>query len=71
MKDLKLLIKFPTKSRPDKFFFMLEKYYALLRDVNFEFVISCDVDDESMNTPEVIAKLDSYPFLRYFFSENK
>jgi hypothetical protein len=50
---------------------MLEKYYALLRDVNFEFIISCDVDDASMNNPEIIARLDSYPFLRYFFSENK
>jgi len=71
MKDLKLLIKFPTRSRPSKFFNILDKYYLLLKNLNVEFVISCDTDDITMNNEEVIDKLNSYPYLRYYFENNK
>ena len=71
MKDLKLLIKFPTRSRPSKFFNILDKYYLLLKNLNVEFVISCDTDDITMNNEDVIDKLNSYPYLRYYFENNK
>ena len=71
MNNLKLLIKFPTRNRPDKFFKILDEYYLLLRDSNFEFVISCDTDDITMNNTNIISKLKTYPFLNYYFSDNK
>ena len=51
---MRLLIKFPTRSRPDKFKQVLEMYIDYLsgkHDVRF--VITCDEDDETMNNPEV------------------
>ena len=71
MKNLKLLIKFPTRNRPDKFFNILDQYYLLLRDNNYEFIISCDVDDSTMNNKAVKNKLEEYPNLKVFFENNK
>jgi hypothetical protein len=69
-KNFKLLIKFPTRSRPVKFFNILDQYYFLLKNFNVEFVISCDVDDLTMNNQRVIETLNSYPYLNYFFEKN-
>jgi hypothetical protein len=71
MKDYKLLIKFPTRSRPEKFFNILDVYYSLLRNPNFEFVVSCDIDDKTMNNESIKNKLESYPNLKYYFDDNK
>jgi hypothetical protein len=71
MNNLKLLIKFPTRNRPEKFFSILDKYYLNLRDNNFEFIISCDVEDITMNNSIVRGKLDTYPHLKYYFKDNK
>lgn len=71
MKNYKLLVKFPTRSRPEKFFKILDQYYVLLRDNNFEFVISCDTDDVTMNNDSVKEKLNTYPNLKYYFDDNK
>ena len=71
MNNLKLLIKFPTRNRPSKFFKIIDEYYSMLRDSNFEFVVSCDIDDATMNNNSVIEKLQTYPFLSYYFCENK
>jgi len=71
MNDLKLLIKFPTRSRPDKFFDVLDRYYHFLRGSNYEFVVSCDIDDTSMNNDKVRKQLDTYENLSYYFCNNK
>jgi hypothetical protein len=69
---MKLLIKFPTRSRPNKFFDVLNKYYELLEDKdNTRFIISCDLDDKSMNCDEVIHSLKNYNNLEYYFGNNK
>lgn len=68
---MKLLIKFPTRSRPDKFFKVLDLYYNNLTDSNFEFIISCDVDDETMNNTNVKERLKQYKNLKYCFEPNK
>jgi hypothetical protein len=67
---MKLLIKFPTRERPEKFFKVLDLYYLHLRDFNFEFIVSCDIDDSTMNNFLVIEKLKTYPNLKYFFEKN-
>lgn len=74
--DPKLLIKFPTRGRPDKFFTVLDTYIYKSRDLNrVAFLISLDTDDPSMNNPTVRAKLDSYNTkgvkIVYFFGDNK
>lgn len=68
MIPLKLLIKFPTRGRPKKFFEVLDLYYQKAEDKNnLAFLITCDTDDTSMNNPEVIQKLESYKVKCKFF----
>ena len=71
MSELKLLVKYPTRGRPKKFFAVLSRYYSLLKGENFEFVVSCDTDDETMNNPEVRDRLAGFPKLRVSFSDNQ
>lgn len=68
MNPLKLLIKFPTRGRTKKFFEVLDLYYNKAQDKEtIAFAITCDVDDVTMNNPEVIQKLDSYKKKCKFF----
>lgn len=72
---MKILIKFPTRQRPDKFFNVLDKYIEMSEDIsNVGFLISADSDDITMNNSYVISKLDSYKErvrLVYFFGNSK
>jgi len=69
---MKLLIKFPTRGRKEKFFNVLDKYYDNLDDVdNVRFVITCDNDDDTMNTKEVRALFDDYKNLEYHYGDSK
>lgn len=69
---MKLLIKFPTRDRKEKFFYALDKYYELLSDLdNTEFCITIDEDDYSMNNDEVLDKLDTYKNLYYYIGNCK
>ena len=57
---MKILLKFPTLNRKDKFFEVLQKYYDFATDLSkIEFLITLDFDDDSMNNQEVIDKLKS------------
>jgi len=69
---MKLLIKFPTRERPKKFFTILDFYYFMLSDVNnTKFCISIDEDDKTMNNTEILSKLDKYENLYYYIGNNK
>lgn len=70
--DPLLLIKIPTRSRPEKFFRVLDTYYSLLSNkICFRVLIVCDADDPSMNNPVVIERLKSYPNLSLIFSNHR
>ena len=65
---MKILIKHPTRERPDLFFKTLDLYYNLLSyKYDYEFVITCDINDASMNNSSVIEKLKSKNNLSYHF----
>jgi len=71
---MKLLIKFPTRGRTEKFFTVLDRYYSLLNDnENTEFCITLDDNDPTMNNDKVLDRLDTYKNLYYYigFSKNK
>ena len=54
-----LLIKFPTRSRPEKFKKVLQEYINNLSgSIPTRFVITMDNDDETMNTSEMREWLD-------------
>ena len=70
--DPKLLIKFPTRGRVVKFFNTLNKYYELLSGkCNVEFLITCDIDDITMNNSEVIDRLKTYANLEVEYGNSK
>lgn len=71
---MKILVKFPTRGRKEKFFSTLNKYYELLDDINStQFQITIDEDDITMNNQEVLEQLSSYKNLKFDLgrSENK
>jgi hypothetical protein len=58
---MKLLIKFPTRGRKDKFFSTLDKYHEYCKNIeDTNFLISLDEDDSEMNTNEVLDILSKY-----------
>ena len=66
----KILIKIPTRERPEKFLSVLEKYKSYLSGKHeVFFVVSCDLDDISMNNPQVIQKLSSYSNVFVYFEK--
>lgn len=59
MKEFRILVKFPTRSRPEQFLKTLTEWYNKAKDnTNIEYLISYDKDDSKM-TPSVIAKAQS------------
>jgi hypothetical protein len=56
---MRLVVKFPTRGRPDKFVDVLNRYINMasgMRDVHY--VISMDHDDPSMNNQNIIGHLE-------------
>ncbi len=72
MDDYKLLVKFPTLGRPDKFFTVLDRYYygAKSKDLT-SFLVTCDLDDASMNNDAVRQKLQGYKNLAVIYGNSK
>lgn len=69
---MKLLIKFPTRQRPEKFLRMLRKYTDLLADKEeYAIIITADLDDTTMNTPEMREEIAAFPQTRIIFGNSK
>lgn len=69
---MKILIKFPTRGRQEKFFSTLNKYYELLDDIDrTQFQITIDEDDITMNDQKVFEKLSSYKNLKFDLGKSK
>ena len=68
---MKLLIKFPTRNRPNKFLNILDKYVGFLDDKTTEIVVTCDLDDETMNQEWVKEIAEAHPNVKLYFGENK
>lgn len=58
---MKLLIKFPTRGRREKFFSVLDMYIEKADNIkDITFLISLDLDDLEMNNNDVIQRLKEY-----------
>jgi len=68
---MKLVIKFPTRGRSNKFLNVLRKYVEFLDDKTTEIIVSCDNDDEDMNQPHVKEVLDTYNNVKVYYGDNK
>ena len=68
---MKLLIKFPTRGRSNKFLKVLKKYNDLLEDKSTKIIVSCDNDDKDMNQTHVKEVLSGYKNVKVFWGDNK
>jgi len=69
--DMKILIQFPTRERPDKFKKYLFRYMELLENKeNYEFHISCDTDDLSMNNDKIKTLVSFFSHVSIDFNKN-
>ena len=50
---MKLLIKFPTRNRPNKFLKVLNTYVRNLDDKTTKIIVSCDLDDDTMTEEHI------------------
>lgn len=61
-KPYRILFKFPSRGRVDRFFTSLESIYNNLQDYNnFHVAVTLDSDDLEMATPEVISRIRTRP----------
>lgn len=61
---MQILIKFPTRGRPDNFFRALDLYLDMAEDPErLRVQVTIDDDDTVMNAPEVLERLSGYPHL--------
>jgi hypothetical protein len=69
---MKLLIKFPTRGRKNKFFNVLNKYHKKLSGKNeVNFLITLDEDDSDMNNSDSISILNTFKNTSYIFGKSK
>jgi hypothetical protein len=57
---MRILYNFASRSRPNKFFACLDNIHSLARHDNFVIIATLDVDDPTMNTPEVRYRISEY-----------
>lgn len=71
----KLVIKFPTRNRPEKFKNVFQKYIDMLSNKHeVEFIITMDEDDSTMNNQEIKNWLDEKKQknnIKYFYGNSK
>lgn len=68
---MKILYKYPTRQRPEKFMACLETYYQMMSGGDYEFIVTLDADDVSMQTPEMKDYLSRQKNLSVFTGDNR
>lgn len=73
MENMNLLIKLPTRERPEKFFKTLLKYQHLRSNENTKFLITLDENDSKMNQQTIRNSMSMWGNLVFVYghSENK
>ena len=69
---MNILFKYPTRNRPSIFKDTLEKYYNLMsKKHNFQFIITADTNDNTMNNDNMREYLISKPNLIYSYGNSQ
>jgi hypothetical protein len=67
----KILFKLPSRTRPKRVFEVLDATLENISDKeNYEFLLTLDEDDQSMNNYNTIQKLNSYKNMNYVFGSS-
>ncbi len=68
---MRLLIKFPTRNRPNKFLKVLNTYVKNLDDKTTKIIVSCDLDDDTMTEEHIKDVIKQYDNVTMFYGNNK
>lgn len=69
---MKILIKFPTRGRPEKFLSTFNLYHNMCSDIeNIIFLISIDIDDETMNNDKILNFLVTFKNTKVVLGNSK
>lgn len=68
---MKVLIKFPSRSRPDKFFRCLDNITQNAKHSDYQILCTFDIDDPSMFNEEVKEKLKAYPKAKAYWGTSR
>lgn len=69
---MKFLFKYPSRSRPNQFKAILDSYYSNLSGKHsYEFIVSLDEDDSSMNNKTMHNFMKGKDNLHFYYGNNK
>ena len=69
---MKFLFKYPSRSRPELFKKIMNRYQNYLSgDHEYEFIVSLDNNDSTMNNPEIKKFLKGYDNVSFYYGDNK
>lgn len=67
-KPYKILVKFATRGRPERFFKTMESIFSTAKDVdNIHVIVTADIDDKAMCNDEVVRRVGEYKNTRIIF----
>jgi hypothetical protein len=67
---MKILYKFASRSRPEKFFKCIDNINALSTHDNYLILASIDTDDITMNNKDVVIRMNATENLKYIFGRS-
>lgn len=69
---MKILFKFPSRSRPERFFKTLDNLHSMIVDKdNYHIACTLDEDDYTMNNQEVLARIHGYAHTTAMWGRSK
>lgn len=68
---MKILLKFPSRSRPDRFFACLDNIQSNAVTNNYIIVATLDTDDATMNNHAIFQRLKNYPKVTTVFGHSQ
>lgn len=68
---MRVLLKFPSRSRPDKFFQIVESVYEFIEHDNWEVLATFDLDDPTTTNPIFKDRVKSYSKIRAYWGTSE
>lgn len=68
---MKILYKYPTRQRPSQFIACLDTYYRMMSGGDYEFIITLDRDDSSMQSSMMLDYMSKKRALRAYVGDSR
>lgn len=64
---MRILYKYPTRERPEKFFQSLDNFYSLVSHDNYQILVTLDIDDPTVTNIDFKQRILKYDNLKCFW----